>query len=109
MPTPAIDSGPPADGVIPAAARPNDGRDADGSEIRAIFLVFAPGYLPELLEVTLPSPATVPGAVAAVSSVRSPDSVSRFPHLLEVRPQPDTTYGTLLALPEWPTTDVLVY
>ena len=108
-PTPAISGGSPADGVIPATARPNDGRDAEGSEIRAIFLVFTPGYLPELLEVALPSPATVPGAVAAVGSVRSPDSVSRFPHLLEVRPQPDTTYGTLLALPEWPTTDILVY
>ena len=33
----------------------------------------------------------------------------RFPHLLAVHPQPDTTYGTLLALPAWPVAEPLVY
>ena len=75
----------------------------------AIFLVFAPGYLPELLEVDVTFPAAVSHVIAAVGAARSPDSVGRFPHLLEVNPQPDITYGTLLALPAWPTIEVLVY
>ena len=81
MPSPATDGTDPDGVASPLTADPATARAAADADIHAIFLVFAPGYLPELLEVVLPTPSSVQSAIAAVSSVRSPASVSRFPHL----------------------------
>ena len=99
---------PPA-GLADSSAVPLATELSDGADIQAVFLVFAPGYLPELLEMRLPAPTSLPFALAAVAAARSPASVRRFPRLLDVRPQPDMAYGTLLALPAWAPAEALVY
>ncbi|CAE7485058.1 unnamed protein product [Symbiodinium sp. CCMP2592] len=82
---------------------------ASTESFQAVFLVFAPCYLPEFIEVQLNAPVPSSEAIAAVQAARLPSHRERFPRLLAVTPQPDMEYGTLLAAPEWPMSEVLVF
>ena len=69
--------------------------------IYALFVIHAPGYLPEEVRVVLPAPCAVLQALDEVDEERSEEPRHRFPNLVEVSPQPSREYGTLLALPSW--------
>ncbi|CAE7824168.1 CFDP2 [Symbiodinium sp. CCMP2592] len=68
------------------------------------FLSLYPQY-----QVQLNAPVPSSEAIAAVQAARLPSHRERFPRLLAVTPQPDMEYGTLLAAPEWPMSEVLVF
>ena len=90
-----------------AESEPSTERFALQDVIDAAFVVLAYDYAPELYHVQLPCPATLPQAIASVQELRPPQQCSWFPRLLEVFPQPDTSFGTLLAAPRWAAGGVL--
>ena len=67
----------------------------------AIFLILVPAYAQEISVLQLVAPTTVAEVKAALQNGRSAQSLRRFPHLLEAFPQPDTTFGVLVAVPDW--------
>ena len=79
-----------------------------GPLFQASFLVLVPQYAPEIITVSLLAPTTVLTASAAVNDQRQVLTHRRFPRLVEVSPQPDTTFGVFVATPEWDYTGSLV-
>ena len=67
----------------------------------AVFLILVPAYAQEISILQLGAPATVAEVKAALQNGRSAQSFRRFPHLIEAFPQPDTTFGVLVAVPDW--------
>ncbi|OLQ05525.1 hypothetical protein AK812_SmicGene11286 [Symbiodinium microadriaticum] len=67
----------------------------------AVFLILVPAYAQEISILQLVAPTTVAEVKAALQNGRSAQSFRRFPHLIEAFPQPDTTFGVLVAVPDW--------
>ena len=78
-----------------------DGSQASVAPFAAVVLVLVPSYVQELSVLQLAAPATVDEVKAIVQEGRSVQGRRRFPHLCEVFPQPDTTFGVLVAVPDW--------
>ncbi|CAE7562314.1 unnamed protein product [Symbiodinium sp. CCMP2592] len=106
---PSAPDAPPAGGLPSTSSRNDLVPDVSPSAFRAAFLVFAPSYLPEYIELNLHAPATLQDALDEAQAKRLPAYRDRFPQLLAVNPQPDMAYGTLLAAPAWPLSEALVY
>ena len=66
------------------------------------------GYQPALYEVPLIAPTTVPEARERVRDQRPLADCRRFPCLKEAFPQPDTSFGVFVAMPDWDVTGVVV-
>ena len=66
-----------------------------------VFVVLVPGYAPEVLPLPLTFPTTVPFVRASLQEHRTVQAHRRFPILVETTPQPDTTFGTFVAVPDW--------
>ncbi|CAE7727756.1 unnamed protein product [Symbiodinium sp. CCMP2592] len=65
------------------------------------FLILAPDYLPEQVEVRLALPQTTETALQAVAAARGPISAQRFPRLVTVDFQPFSEFAIALAMPRW--------
>ena len=72
------------------------------------FLVFAPEYLPEVVQVRASLGQDRHAILAMVTAARSPDPKQRFPRLLPVDQQSSETYGQLIAMPVWDHSGVIV-
>ena len=77
---------PPAFTVAATGTPPDDPADAAWRQVLA--LVYAPDYVPEVLEVPLRLPCGVEHAIQEVQAVRMENHSSRFPELYAALPQP---------------------
>ena len=71
--------------------------------IDATFVVFSPRFKHEVLRLALPHGCEVDYALAAVSEARTSDASVAFDCLLDVDPQPDLGFASVLAVPVWST------
>ena len=69
--------------------------------IDACFLVFAPRFQPEFVRLVLQAPCDVETALRAISETRNSATDMYFDCLLPAIPQPDTAFGSVLAVPPW--------
>ncbi|CAE7844850.1 unnamed protein product [Symbiodinium necroappetens] len=67
---------------------------------RAGFLVLMPEYKQEVIQLALRAPCALEDALAEISDARSADNSERFDCLVPAFPQPDISFGTVLAVPE---------
>ena len=65
------------------------------------FLVLMPGYKQEVIQLVLRAPCALEDALSEISDARSADNSERFDCLVPATPQPDISFGTVLAVPEW--------
>ena len=72
------------------------------------FLVLACDFAVECYQVPLRAPATVWQVVSAVRRLRFGVPASRLSALVESFPQPDTSFGVLVACPAWPHAEAVV-
>ncbi|CAE7275418.1 hypothetical protein AK812_SmicGene26536 [Symbiodinium microadriaticum] len=82
-------------------AFPNPLDPRGGGPFEAAFLICIPGYLSETVSVTLNAPAALFDVLVLLNDARSDESRRRFPHLVETFPQPDTNFGSFVAVPDW--------
>ena len=75
-------------------------QNAQDPFISARFLVYTPGYIPEVVRVALRAPCVL-RALRTVQRARHAERRHKFLELVVVNPQPKREYGTLLALPTW--------
>ncbi|CAE7897447.1 unnamed protein product, partial [Symbiodinium necroappetens] len=68
-------------------------------------VVFRPDYVPIHIDVWLRVPATTDELFAAVSEQCQDAAILGFVRLVEVVPQPDTSFVSVLLLPAWPMTE----
>ncbi|CAE7288476.1 unnamed protein product, partial [Symbiodinium necroappetens] len=73
----------------------------DRDTFEAVFLVLVPGCMRETIVLTLTAPASMPHVLVSVNERRTHAASRRFPHLIETFPQPDTSFGTFVAVPDW--------
>ena len=69
--------------------------------IDASFLIFAPRFQPELVRLVLQAPCDVDTALRALSDTQNSAFDLSFDCLLPAVPQPDTAFGSVLAVPPW--------
>ena len=93
------DSASDIDGAPSHPGEPSDG--VPPSFHTGAFLILAPEYLPELIEIRYESGVHLQEALRLVSAARAPRDVARLPVLLAVHPQPRGTHALLVALPVW--------
>ena len=68
--------------------------------------IYAPEYVPAILDVTVPLPMAQETFLRAVQERRTDEFVHFFPWLCPVSLQPDYTYVSLIAIPDWPAASV---
>ena len=68
---------------------------------RCHFMIFSVDFRPEQVTLELPIPCTLAHALQLVSDARSADLAVSFEDLLPVCPQPDESFGALVAMPIW--------
>ena len=76
--------------------------------ISGTFLLLAPSYATELIELRFESGCRVEVVLRRLAAARSPNARDRFPRLIEVRPQPRVGLALVLALPPWPVDGAVV-
>ena len=69
--------------------------------VTAGFVVFAPRFQPERIQIDLWTPSTLDVVLPELADIRDGDTAVAFGQLLPVLPQPDRAFGSLLAVPEW--------
>ena len=69
--------------------------------VSAGFVVFAPRFQPERIQIDLWTPSTLDVVLPELADIRDGDTAIAFGQLLPVLPQPDRAFGSLLAVPEW--------
>ncbi|OLP89784.1 hypothetical protein AK812_SmicGene28712 [Symbiodinium microadriaticum] len=74
--------------------------------IHTCFLVFVPRFRPEYVRVTLTLPCELDDALHTVSIARNSATSVHFDNLIPVEPQPDRTFASLLAVPDWVTDEI---
>ena len=103
---------------LPAQAQPHDLAGSSGQfrdvndrsrGFEATFAVYVPDKIPLYLDVRLTAGTAVEAALQSLNSMRGHSERALFPGLLVVTPQPDPTYGTLLAVPRWSPPGVFVF
>ena len=72
------------------------------------FLIFSVDFQPETITVDLMIPCPLEEAMQRIADARSSDIAMHFDTLLPACPQPDTSFGTILALPDWFQQDAIV-
>ena len=89
--------------AVPLQPVPEDvaGDPPGEAVLRADFFVFSQDFVPEHVSVVLDAPATLHQAHQAVNAARDPAFKLHTPRLVEVFPQPDLSFGTAIAVPEW--------
>ena len=93
-----------------SAQEPDQVDDAVGdADLTAVICyLFAPEYTPVEVQVDVSLPVETAPFLTSVAAARPPDALPFFPQLRPVHPQPDPTYVSLLAVPQWPTAGVPV-
>eukprot|EP00439_Symbiodinium_sp_Y106_P079789 s3951_g18.t1 len=77
--------------------------------LNLVFHVLTPGYVAEVVLVSLVPPVDVEDAIARVQEARDPVHARLFPVLTAAEPQPAADHGVLLARPGWALQDTLLY
>ena len=67
----------------------------------AVFLIFTPRFQPEHITLYLPFPCDIELALQEVDGARGSQEAIHFDRLLPAVPQPDTAFGSVLAVPSW--------
>ncbi|CAE7890928.1 unnamed protein product [Symbiodinium necroappetens] len=75
---------------------------------RCHFLIFSVDFQPEALTLELPVPCVLEQAMQTIADSRTADIAFDFDNLLPACPQPDDSFGALLALPEWYSLDAII-
>ncbi|CAE7289458.1 unnamed protein product [Symbiodinium sp. CCMP2592] len=69
--------------------------------VDAIFCIFTPGYIPEVLPLHLMIPQHVPDVIDLLSTCRNSEQAHAFPTLVAIWPQPQPSWGAFVAKPTW--------
>ena len=80
---------------------PLDNTQDGDTVIEATFCLFSPDYHPEVLPLHMAVPQALPDLVDLVQTCRDRSHAVHFPRLIEIWPQPNTSWGGLLAMPDW--------
>ncbi|CAE7041785.1 unnamed protein product [Symbiodinium sp. CCMP2592] len=91
-----------------SASETDEANGADGQFVEATFLLLAPGYVPEVVNLRVSIPQMPHAMLARVSAARLPEPRRRFPRLLSVSAQTFPHWGTLIVSPSWDPTGVIV-
>ena len=87
-----------------------DQEQFDDLEVRqplTIFcLVFVPFFRPEYLRLDLIMPCELDDALHTISSARCSATAVHFDNLIPAEPQPASTFASILAVPDWVTTQI---
>ena len=102
--------GPPVGGPAHAGIGPGQDSAVDGPAIFAAahFLVLAPDYVPEMINIRIPVPISEDIAFGMIDGARDPTCRDRFPRLCPVYPQPWGQAALVLAAPLWGFSGILV-
>ena len=68
---------------------------------RVCFQVLIPDFQTEIVEVDLAFPCLLDDALSAVEQARKADTGPYFDQLIPANPQPDVSFGTVIAFPAW--------
>ena len=98
---PRADPAPPEAGEALGLNDPEEVEDDDQGFFRAGFLVFIPRYQPEVVEAFLGVPCDIEFVLQVVDDARRSDTALHFDRLIPAIPQPDSTFGAILAVPSW--------
>ena len=79
-----------------------------GEHFLATFVIFMPDFRPEIVELHLRAPDTLARVLQAVSDRWQSPRRAFFPRLVEVVPQPDLSFASVIAAPFWTPTEVLI-
>ena len=90
-----------ADPVATVSSEEDEEQGPEQSRLHCVFQIFAIDHAPQSVSVVLETPCTSADALAAVHEGVEAAFYRQFPRLLEVKPQPFSAWGCLLALPEW--------
>ncbi|CAE7293862.1 unnamed protein product [Symbiodinium sp. KB8] len=82
--------------------------ETDTTGVNLTCFLYASDYVPYMLDITAPLPMHQDDFLHHLQQQRVDDFVVFFPWLCPVYPQPDPTYVTLLAIPDWQTVGVPV-
>ena len=74
----------------------------------ALCLIYAPGYVPDVVVQTLGMPCSVAHAIDVFGSRRDPSQAASFDQLFPAMPQPARELAVLVAMPSWETAKVCV-
>ncbi|CAE7843773.1 hypothetical protein AK812_SmicGene27741 [Symbiodinium microadriaticum] len=106
---------PQAQEIPPSPAPPTPEGEATAAQdttavmyTRASFVLLAPEYTPDRLELRLTLPQSLQAVLSALDSCRRADLRQAFPALCAVSPQPCGSCGCILLVPAWPTERVIV-
>ena len=80
---------------------PDEEEEGANEFFRTGFLVFVPRYQAEPVQVFLRAPCDIEFALQEVDEARHSDNAIFFDRLIPAVPQPDTTFGSVLAVPSW--------
>ncbi|CAE7582633.1 unnamed protein product [Symbiodinium sp. CCMP2592] len=69
--------------------------------IDAVFCLFTPGYVPEVLPLTVVIPQAVPDLVDLIQTCRHREHAQNFPTLVPTWPQSNPAWGAFVAVPAW--------
>ena len=94
---------PPGVDDAPAVVASDDeaSESTDSQTLRASFFLLAADCTPETVRIEIGTPCTVPQVLTAVLHAANPPVAELYPRLLEARPQPFSSFGVLVALPQW--------
>ncbi|CAE7803075.1 unnamed protein product, partial [Symbiodinium necroappetens] len=82
--------------------------EEDGVSTPAMCLVYAPGYVPDIIYVNLPIPCSVSRALEHCSRGRDQGQAECFDQIFPAMPQPSSKLAVMVALPSWVTDRVAV-
>ena len=68
---------------------------------RVCFQVLIPDFQTEIVEVDLTFPCSLDDALILVEQARRSDASPYFDQLIPANPQPDVSFGTVVAFPTW--------
>ena len=74
---------------------------AEREFMQAGFLVLSPRYIPEVIQLALRVPCDSDTALHEIQDSRQAASTTSCDCMLPACPQPDTSFGAILAFPEW--------
>ena len=100
-PTPEIDQRAIRNVPVPVPIRQAPEGPPDPEFINASFLVVAPGYTAEVIQLVLRAPCSLEDALNEITSARDCDRALSCDHLVPPLFQPDNSFGVILALPGW--------
>ncbi|OLP96263.1 hypothetical protein AK812_SmicGene21547 [Symbiodinium microadriaticum] len=87
--------------VLLGLEEPDEEEPEHENIINAGFMIFVPRFIPETVYVALQAPCNLDRALGDVDHARQSHTSVHFDRLIPAVPQPDPSFGAVLAVPSW--------